>query len=203
MGWLDAWWATLTVFEKALWVIAVPSSALTLAQAVLGAIGLSGHGDADGGGADTHLDVHGGDDAAHDHAPSLRLFSVKGVVIFFTAFSWMGIIVSGAGLPAFVAAGVGLVTGVGFMFLFAWVFYGLSRLEESGTFDIKTAMYQRGRVYLRIPGKRAGAGKVTAAVQGSLRELRAVTDGEEIGTGAPIQIVDIVDKETVLVALDK
>lgn len=186
----DSWWASLPIFEKILWIIAVPSSVLTVAQAILEILGAgdSGHDLSD---MDTEL---GGHDAGGMH-----LFSFKGVVIFFTAFSWVGIVAVNSGLGVAIASVLGLAAGVVFMVLFAWIFYLLTRMTEVGNTDLNNAILQRGETYLRIPEKRSGYGKVMVKIQGSLRELRAVTDDDEIPTGTPIRVVDVIDTETVLV----
>jgi hypothetical protein len=42
---------------------------------------------------------------------------------------------------------------------------------------------------LRVPGHRAGKGKVNVSIQGRNLELEAVTAGEELSTGAACRIV--------------
>lgn len=188
MGSLDAWWAALPVFQKILWVIAVPSSILTILQAILEVTGLGDHS----GDVDTDVSVH--------DAGGMHLFSFKGVVIFFTAFSWVGIVTVNAGLGTAIAAVGGLIAGLVFMALFAWIFYLLHKLDESGNVDLNNAVLKHGETYLRIPGRRSGHGKVMVTVQGSTRELAAVTDDvNEIPTGTPIRVVELLDGDTVLV----
>ncbi|MCL4235363.1 MAG: hypothetical protein KJ042_12690 [Deltaproteobacteria bacterium] len=191
----DSWWATLPIFEKILWIIAVPSSVLTIAQAILEMLGAgdAGHDVAGHDVGDLDTDVGG-----HD-AGGMHLFSFKGVVIFFTAFSWVGIVAVNSGLGVAIASVLGLAAGVVFMVLFAWIFYLLTRMTEAGNTNLDNAILQSGETYLRIPGNRSGYGKVMVKIQGSLRELRAVTDGDEIPTGSPIRVVDVVDAETLLV----
>ena len=54
------------------------------------------------------------------------------------------------------------------------------------------AIDKTGEVYLRIPEERKGIGKVQVTIQGSLRELDALTDDEtEIPTGSLIQVLEI------------
>ncbi len=191
----DSWWATLPIFEKILWIIAVPSSVLTIAQAILEILGAgdAGHDVAGHDLADMDTDLGG-----HD-AGGMHLFSFKGVVIFFTAFSWVGIVAVNSGLGVAIASVLGLAAGAVFMVIFAWIFYLLTRMTEAGNTDLNNAVLERGETYLRIPGQRKGYGKVHVKIQGSLRELRAVTDDDEIATGTPIRVVDVIDSETVLV----
>lgn len=203
---MSTWWEALVVFEKVLWVIAVPATILTVLQVLLEIFGVGDHGDTDAdvsgiGDADVLVDADG-DAGGHDHGGGMKIFTIKGAIIFFTAFAWIGLACFNAGLAAILASLIGAVTGVAFMFLFAWIFYTLNRLGEDGSLLLRNALYQTGECYLRVPGHRAGPGKVSVVVQGQLRELSAVTDGEEIPTGAKIQVLDLVDAETVLVGLD-
>ncbi|MDP8224844.1 MAG: hypothetical protein P9L99_15905 [Candidatus Lernaella stagnicola] len=201
---MTEWWEALSLFQKVLWVIAVPSSLLTLLQVVLELVGIGGETDtdADMSGLDgidaADFDVDSDTDAA-DHGSGIRIFSVKGLIIFFTAFAWIGLAGVNAGLVAFVASLIATVSGFAFMLLFAWIFYTLNKLSEEGTVRTRNALFQTGEVYLRIPAERSGYGKVTVIIQGHLRELNAYTDGEELPTGARIQVVDIIDQDMVLV----
>jgi hypothetical protein len=213
MEWLSAWWIALSTFEKVLWCIAIPFTLLTFLQVILEILGAGDHG-ADSGfdGADTsdmdfdhdfdHDGADAGDlDGAH-HMTAMRLFTVKGFIIFFTAFGWMTLASYKAGLPGFIAGIIGAAVGVACMFLFAWIFQTLARLSETGTVLIKNALYKKGTAYLRIPANREGRGKIHVVVQGSTREYEAVTDGDEISTGTTIQVIDIIDNDTVVVSED-
>jgi hypothetical protein len=198
---LQVWWNALPMFQKALWIIAVPSSVLTLLQVILEVVGFGvEHIDGDVP-SDGNLDVGGADqaDAMHHGPTGMKLFSVKGLIIFFTAFSWIGIASHHAGFPAILAAAIGGLTGLAFMFLFAWIFAMFGKITESGNTQIANSLYKHGEVYLRIPGHRQGAGKVMVAYQGALRELRAMTDGEDLPTGVAVQVLDVLDNETVIV----
>jgi hypothetical protein len=56
-------------------------------------------------------------------------------------------------------------------------------------------------VYVPIPGKRAGAGKVTFRLQNRLVEYLAVTDEESrLATGEKVVVNEIVNSETVRVS---
>jgi hypothetical protein len=52
---------------------------------------------------------------------------------------------------------------------------------------------------LRIPEKRSGSGKIQVSVRGSVHELLAVTDGEEIPSGAVVRVSEIIDEQLLLV----
>lgn len=207
MDWATIWWEALPLFEKVLWCIAIPFSILTVLQVILEMLGAADHGadTADGGtdmdfdSADTDLmdgHVHG-----HDISP-FNMFTVKGFIIFFTAFGWISLAAHRAGVPAFFASLIGAVVGIACMALFAWIFRLLHSLSEEGNLQMKNAMAKKGTVYLKIPAERSGKGKVTVTVQGASREFPAMTDGDEIPTGRPIQVIDVLGDNTLLVAKD-
>jgi membrane protein implicated in regulation of membrane protease activity len=193
---MGGWWESLTILEKVLWLIAVPSSVLTVLQVILEVMGFGGDSD-----AEVDMDA-GADSDTGDHGSDMHIFTVKGLIIFFTSFAWVGLAGLNSGLHVLLATALAVVTGTAFMLLFAWVFYTLHKFTEEGTVQIKNALFQKGEVYLVVPAARSAPGKVTVKVQGHLRELTALTDGEAIPTGARIQVVDIIDEETVLVAAD-
>ena len=94
-----------------------------------------------------------------------------------------------------VIIGVALVAAV--MYLFKW----LAGMQQSGNIDVeKVARGCEGTVYLTIPAAQGGEGKVQISISGAVREYNAVTDHEEdLRTGVPIRVVDVVNSNTVLV----
>lgn len=77
----------------------------------------------------------------------------------------------------------------------------MGKLTESGTLNLNNAVGKVGTVYLTIPAKRGGLGKVQVKVQG-LQTLDAFTDNaENIKTGALVEITEIINDEILLVKL--
>ncbi len=65
---------------------------------------------------------------------------------------------------------------------------------------IENAIGQTGEVYLRIPPNREGHGKLQVEIQGTLREMDAITDDEkELPTGSIAQVLEIVNNQILLV----
>ena len=54
-------------------------------------------------------------------------------------------------------------------------------------------------VYLRIPAARSGQGKVQVSFGGSVQELDAVTDGEQLPSGAKVRVVQLIEGRLLLV----
>ncbi len=150
------------------------------------------------------LQLIGGHDAElpeHPFDVDFALLSVRSLLAFGMFLGWTGLIVlkSGLGLPWAIAAGV--LAGL----LAAWLAWlllkAMLRLQQSGNLELQNAYHQTGSVYLTIPAKGQGAGKVQIVVQGALRELDAVSDDAEIPTGTKIIVCDITDNHLVVMQL--
>jgi len=90
--------------------------------------------------------------------------------------------------------------GITSMFLVAWVMRGLSRLQASGTVNVRNAVGTTGTVYLRIPAHGTGRGKVTVEVQGRSMEFPAVTDGDTLETGTQVTVEAVEGEDLLKVA---
>ena len=62
---------------------------------------------------------------------------------------------------------------------------------------IGRAVGTTGTVYLSVPGKNGGAGKVTVKVQNRTVEYQAVTSQETLATGTAVQVIAVVGPDTV------
>lgn len=191
--------------------LALPASVILLIQIIMTLVGMGGGGDADfDGDADFGGDaepdgVFGDDDPAMPDADSfnggaLNLFSFRGIIAFFVTFGWVGLAVESSGAPAWVSLLVGFAAGVLMMFAVALLLRALFRLQSDGTVNPRNAVGVSGTVYLTIPAKRGGKGKVNLLVQGAYREFDAVTDSEEpIKTGAEVTVRAVTGGDTLVV----
>ena len=151
------------------------------------------HTDVSGHDFDVHHDGDVHDVGAPTDMPTLKLFTVQGTVAFLTVFGWVALICYHNGLPVPVALLIAFTAGFLVMYLMAKLFQSFKRLVENGTLDYKNALGAEGTVYIPIPPKSKGSGKVNIIIQGSLRECEAVNDGSElIPTGAVVRVIDVV-----------
>ena len=188
---ISSWWAVLTALEKVYWVIAIPSTALLVVQLVLTIIG---------GDVDADIDAEPDIDADLDGDTGFTVFSFKSILGFLTIFAWAGLACVDSGLGMFLTLVISGIAGTAMMFIVSYLMYYLTRMHESGTMIMDNAIDKTGEVYLRIPAERQGVGKVQITIQGSLRELDALTDDEsEIPTGSLIQVLEIVNNQYLLV----
>lgn len=180
------WWKSLEGFELILWSIALFFSLLFILQSIVSFFTGGDHGDAD-------IDVDG-----HDFG--YQFFTLKNLIAFFTMFGWAGLAAYKSGIHNFLVIVIALAAGALLVFTMYLLMRQSSRLRHSGTLDMKNAINKIGETYLRIPAKRSGMGKVQVQVQGRLMELEAMTDdGEDIATGRPIQVVNILNNHVLLV----
>lgn len=151
------------------------------------------------------LQAFGGHDAdAHvpDSDVTFALLSVRSLLAFGMFMGWTGLAASKSGSGVFLAVAAGLASGI----LAAWLAWRLARamlrLQQSGNLELQNAYHQTGTVYLRIPPKGHGAGKVQIKVQGALRELEAVSEGDEIPTGTQVVVLEIIENQLLVTKVD-
>jgi len=139
------------------------------------------HVDSDGHSRGPNLDSHG-----------LRIFTVRGIMAFLMVGSWVGFLLSKAGINEFIATLFAFASGVATLILMAKMMQGLMGLQADGTIKVKNALGQIGQVYIRIPADENQKGKVTVTIQERLCEFEAVTEkGEIIKTGEMVYVTDI------------
>jgi membrane protein implicated in regulation of membrane protease activity len=187
------WWSNIPAFERIFWYFALPFTVVLILQLILTFIGLEWH---DGGFEASH-----GLDAGHetDFQAGFRLFTLRNFIIFFTGFGWAGLFAIHAGFGQTVTILFAFFAGLFLMFAVAGMFYLMTRLTQSGNINLSNAAHSSGRVYLPIPGNRSGMGQVQITVQGAIREVDAMTDGEPLPTGTPIQVTEVLNEEVLIV----
>ena len=192
---LATWWADLSPVMKLLWGVTLAATLVFIIQTVMTFLGADADGDFDVD-VDTSMD---GTDLSNIEGGS-NLYTFRNFVNFFLGFGWTAILlqnsVKSTGLRIVLAVLVGVALVVAVMYLFKW----LSSMQQSGNINVyKAAVGCQGKCYLRIPGERAGEGKVQITIQGAVREYNAVTDGDEIKTGTSVKVVEAIDGNTLLV----
>lgn len=193
---LGEWWADLAGIDKIFWGISIVFSVLFFIQFVLSLIGL-----------DFETDVDVDTDTGFSTDADFTLFSVRSFIAFFTFFGWTGVLILNNGGTTFWAIAFGTLSGFLAMLLVGYLLYLFARLQDDGSvFNPYEAVDEVGTVYIRIPANQQGTGKIQIKLQGSIKEMEAVTrDSEQIPTGAAIRVIDILDDETTMVveSLDK
>ncbi|MEZ4775328.1 MAG: NfeD family protein [Bacteroidia bacterium] len=174
---------TLDPLLKTFWLVAIPSSIFFLLQTLMIFIGGHSH-DLSGsdGGFDTGVE---GVDSVFD------LFSLKNLIHFLLGFSWTGIAFYESISSPILLIGIALIVGVLFVYMFFVVIRQLQKLAEDNSFQLTDTLGQTAEVYLTIPEKKSGKGKILVSARGSVHELEALTEGEKILSGTAIKVVKI------------
>lgn len=153
-----------------------------------------------------HVDLHdsGHSNDTHDGQSEswfLGLLTFKTVSTAITFFGLGGLTANYYEIPMYSVILVAVLSGIFAFYLVAMVMRGLSKLKSDGTVNIDAAVGQHGKVYLRIPGFKAGPGKVTLNLQNRTVELEAITFGPELPTGSPITVREVLEGGIVEVIL--
>jgi hypothetical protein len=190
-----SWWGRMTSLEHVYWIIAIAASVFLMIQLVLAFIsGMDFHIGSD-------LGEHGGLDSSSSdfNFPHFQLLTIRNVVAFFTVFGWVGLAMIHADASTALTIIISLVCGLTMMFIMSAMFLGLSRLQTSGNLDVSLAKGLQAKVYLTIPPKRKGEGKIEVVIQGKIVEMNAMTDNaEQIPTGTFVNIKDILNNQALV-----
>ncbi|MDU6346206.1 MAG: hypothetical protein E6593_05590 [Clostridium sp.] len=211
---MQEWWGTLDLLSQVLYCIAVPSSVILLIQIVMTIVGFgqSGPGinpddlsglDSLGDSVDFDLDISGdtgldsgdpgtGDGGSPGDLGALHLFTLEGIVAFLAVFSWTAILAYQSGVAGTLSVFIGAVLGALAMYGVAKIIQLTARLASNGTLQMRNALGQTATVYLMIPARGAGQGKVNLTVQERFIEASAITDGSvSLPSGAFVRVVDV------------
>ena len=164
----------------------------------VGDIGDAGHVGDVGGFDEVHgVEMHGGD-AAMDTDFSFKFVSIQGISAFFLMFGLVGLAITKGNGGIFWSILGGTAAGLVTVYIISLIFLVMTRLQSSGTMRIENAVGQTGTVYLTIPAN--GTGRVNVSVQGSRRELDAISvDKKRIKTGERIRVVKVLDNGLLVV----
>ena len=175
------------------WGCAVISSLIFAIQFILTLLGLD-HSDID-------ADIDFNTDTDHDLGAggSLNLFSIKNLIGFFVGFGWGGVCFSSAISSPFWLTVVATIIGAIFVAAFIFIYKQTRKLDQDGTFKIDECLNKTATVYLRIPGGENGKGKIQISINGSVLELDALTDDDDIPSGQNVKVTEIINNSTVKV----
>jgi len=202
---MNAWWETLSILQKILYCIAVPSTLVLVLQTILVIMGFgdgasgADFNPSDTSGLDLEGDISAGDlvdgdavDAISGDFGSLKLFTIQGAVAFLATFSWVSIVCVKADMNEVLAVAIGIVCGTVMMYFVAKLLQWMGKLAENGTFQLKTVIGETAQVYLTILPNGENGGKVTLNSTSRFAEVDAITEGPHtIPSGSRVRIVDV------------
>ena len=193
---IATWWADLSPVMKLLWGVTLTATLIFVIQTVMTFLGA----DADSTDFDMDVDTSMDGSDLSNIDSGANLYSFRNFVNFFLGFGWTAIILQPSVKSTAVLVIISVLVGVALVALVMYMFKWLYSMQQSGNINVyKAAVGCQGKCYLRIPGERAGEGKVQITIQGAVREYNAVTDGDEIKTGTSVKVVEAIDGNTLLV----
>ena len=205
------WWNSLSAMMKVLWAITLSASLIFVIQSILTFLGAGGDTDFDAD-IDTGVSAHdfdstvgadgidAADGSAAGHSTGMGLLTFRNFVNFFLGFGWTAILLRDGIKSTPLLLIVAIIVGVLLVFLVMMLFKWLSGMQQAGNINVfKSAVGCEGKVYLTIPGARAGSGKVQITINDAVREYEAVTDGDKLPTGTAIRVVEAISSDTLLV----
>ena len=190
---MEQYWKLYTelpTLMQIFWGCALISTAIMAVQFILSLCGIG----------DVEMDVDFDSADGLDAATGMDLFSIKNVIIFFVGFGWAGISFRDVIPQDALLILAAVACGCFFVASFILIFKQLMKFESNGAVRMEAAVGKRGEVYLRIPAKRNGKGKVTVSLNGVAREYNAVTNEDEmIPSGKIVDIIGNAGEGTLLV----
>ena len=170
---------------------AAAGGAFLVLQFLLGVLGISHH---------RH---HGGHRLHHGRAGGRHggrigrarwgsyLTNLQSIAAAFAFFGLGGAAVLSSGAAVWSAVTVGAVAGVAAASGVAALLRSMTAFESDGTVPIDAAIGALGQVYVSIPARRAGRGKVHVTVRDRLVEYEATTNGDALASGVSVLVTDI------------
>ncbi len=178
---------------KAYVACAIAGGSVLIGQTGLNLFGL-------GGDTDVDPDVDVDDVEGADGLSFLSVRALAGFLTFFGLVGWAGTGSAWGKFPTLLAA---FASGSSVMVLVAFIMRFFRRMASEGNVQPANAVGMSAKVYLRIPGNRAGKGKIVVSLQGRSVEFDAITAGGELPSGSECRIVRMTTESTFeVVALD-
>lgn len=167
------------------WYIAIPASIIFLIQLIMTFV--------------SGLDADGFDGDSVDFDADFQVFTLRNLINFLLGLSWTGIsFFSTISNPIYLVL-LSLFVGCLFVYVFFIIIAQIQKLAEDNSFKIENTLNKTAEVYLRIPEKKSGKGKIMLSVNGAYHELEAMTEQGEIATGATVKVIKIENNTIVIV----
>lgn len=222
MNFITDWWTGMNILQQSFAVVAIPATVMLFLQTIMLLFGIGGSHDTDSDGVDTTAD-HGDfaddidisddadftDDLSIDHTDhfdsanhdaGLRLFTVRGIVAFFSVGGWLGVVLGETNLHTALVILISVLGGIISLLSIAVILKWSLKLQDSGNIDIRNALGKTAQVYVPIPAGGASFGKVTLVLQDRYVEYSAVTQhSEALKTDSFVKITGIINQSTLVV----
>jgi len=199
---------SLVGFEKILWSIAAFTTVIFIIQSIMIFFGGDTESDTDTDfdtdidtDIDTNIDTDVDtdvDNAQEDAGRSFGWFSFKNLINFFLIFSWVGIACLDHGLSTTVSLFIASGSGVLFVIVMIALFNAMKKLAQDGTPKLSSIIGETCTVYLTVPSKNNGRGKINIELGGSIKTIEAMSETDEFKTGTIVKVTKILNGVVVI-----
>jgi membrane protein implicated in regulation of membrane protease activity len=163
----SAWFNEMVLVQQVFYGIGIFALVIVILQMILMALGVGIDG-LEGLDLDMDIDVDT-DLGDSDGTGGLSLLSVQTLTSFFFAFGWVGGIAMGKGASIPVACLLALLAGMLFMYASWFLLKKLLSLQSKGNLKYESAIGQKARVYVTLPGNgEDGGGQIELNLQSRL-----------------------------------
>jgi hypothetical protein len=134
---------------------------------------------------------------------TFSMFSLLSILAFFMGAGWMGLTCRvDWGLNSAVSALVATGFGVALMLMASGLMAFTRKLNQVVEYDLGTAVGRIASVYMSIPERGEGRGKIKVTVSGRLKMMDAISSGPPIGEFKSVRVVSVRDDGTFVVEPD-
>jgi hypothetical protein len=170
---MKEWFLSLTVLEQVFFWTAIVGTILLIVQIILMCFSSFG--------GDVDLDGDGIIDIEADPDSGVCIFTSKSITAFLAVGGWSGLLTCAliSDKLQWVSIIVAVLAGACAMAIVVILIRAMLKLQCNGVFQIEKLVGSSATVYVSIPPKRSGRGKITLNAQGKFVELDAMTDDDE------------------------
>ncbi len=126
-----------------------------------------------------------------------RVLSLRTIVAALAFFGLSGLAAEAADCTPFNTLLIASTAGLGAMYAVYVILQSMRSLQAEGTARIHRAVGEQATVYLRIPARRQGAGKIQINLQNRTMEYLATTTGDAIPSGTAVVVIKVLGADTV------
>lgn len=147
------------------------------------------------------VDIDGDGDIDVDVDSGVSVFTVKSITAFFAIGGWAGLLtctLANDGMQ-WLSVIIALIAGLAAMAVVVVLMRLILKLQCNGAVQTDKLIGERATVYVTVPAKRGGRGKITLNAQGRYMELDAVTESEEKLSVDQAVIITAVENECCVV----
>lgn len=180
------WWDSLGLTGQIFAIIAIPSTIVLIVQTILLFFGIG-----DGHSGEFDMDMsHTDMPDAGDDGDGLAVFSIRGIVAMFAVAGWSGLAMYQAGCDLRLVIPLSVIFGIIALIGIAYMMKAIMKLQDDGNIELGGAVGKSGKVYIPIPAKMQGSGKINLTLQERFIEADAVTPCDRIiKTGETVRVV--------------